>query len=959
MDKQDRLKKYAILSLVVQHEKELAEQYKSEKSDHIDHLKNLPLMCKDGKLRFPNECVYVECGEKEPFTYISLPNQVVCQMDERNLVKQIVERAGGKCVNDIMQWQQVKIDQYIQLQEINSVEDIHYQFINELAAIQPPSSLYPPQSQPLKLGGIKLLDRNGAYCMPSELTLGSSYKPKFDFETCKITILNYLSDTYRQNCSNPIGKVFRSLGVHYDFLESDIPLLEDRNCAVYFWTTYLQSGANVVENVKKLIDAKKLDSVKCIPTQTSVMQPNQLYYGEDVAWTISYIENGEDKFPSRDLPVCKLQDNEKTLFELLPMRKSLDFLDSLYALLTVPAKHCKERLKLLRWIVDSYKNDEKPKIDITGYGNTKDFYDAKLEEYKKDTGALWLNGKSEPIHISKLYALAIADKSYLSQYFGSHELVISTKSMPDNEEYYLKVCELFKIEQIHKNDLDTQPTMLEKLDQKGYDELILCALFIAGFESFEKWNDLFTIYKDKLGKVNFYACNAIEFYYKNNKDISQSRKKFFTKDDSEVFYKKTPQGFRDGQIFLDFLKHLKKNILETKLDEDSVSDILHSKLTAVELLINHHVQLLHDMEFVDTLLKYAPDFGGVIKPYLPEIETSEEKDVYRPTIFTTRAEEANGDNINIVDGERKTQEEDSNSKKENKNDTIKAEPNLEPQDKFPPENLEVPIVGHDGVDLGSIDDDPILPSPRGSYDSSTTMSDYNHRNSLGKLKQPYTPDPDGVKSSGMPIQLETAQITQAEEADLRRILNGKSSEDIANDAYLANYRLLKQIEKWKEEHPEYNIELEESEADFMLNIPKKGGVVADHKLKSGKFIRSCSAPGGVLYLSPGVWNLVADERCMLCIFRGADNGRVANEFKLIRSYNELIEFIGMDDLVIKLTGKYRVKLIEFLYKNIRSKVTRGTVYSLIRVAETTPIDSITAPVPVAMQEQEDEDSKFY
>ena len=153
--------------------------------------------------------------------------------------------------------------------------------------------------------------------------------------------------------------------------------------------------------------------------------------------------------------------------------------------------------------------------------------------------------------------------------------------------------------------------------------------------------------------------------------------------------------------------------------------------------------------------------------------------------------------------------------------------------------------------------------------------------------------------------------------------------------------------------------MEESEADFILNIPKTDGVVTDHKLKSGKFLRSCSAAGGVLYLSPGIWNFVANERCMLCIFRGADNGRVANEFKLIRSYNELIEFIGMDDLILKITGEHRVKIVEFLYKNINFKVTKGTIYSLIRVSESASITPLCAPLPSTYTEQEDEDSKFY
>ena len=85
---------------------------------------------------------------------------------------------------------------------------------------------------------IKLLSKKNEFCEASSLTMGSVYNPFFDFEGCGVE-LDYVSDQYYEECSEYAGRLFRTLDIHCDFKESDVEILENRECAVYFWSKYL------------------------------------------------------------------------------------------------------------------------------------------------------------------------------------------------------------------------------------------------------------------------------------------------------------------------------------------------------------------------------------------------------------------------------------------------------------------------------------------------------------------------------------------------------------------------------------------------------------------------------------------------------------------------------------------------------------------------------------------------
>ena len=126
---------------------------------------------------------------------------------------------------------------------------------------------------------------------------------------------------------------------------------------------------------------------------------------------------------------------------------------------------------------------------------------------------------------------------------------------------------------------------------------------------------------------------------------------------------------------------------------------------------------------------------------------------------------------------------------------------------------------------------------------------------------------------------------------------------------------------------------EESEEDFVRSES------VEQRLKGGKYIHKCSAAGGVLYISPSIWNKVADDKCVVLVYLGAKS----KDFMYLNGTKDLLTWIGEDDILIKLTGEDRVDVVNTLYRGVLDGVT-GTAYTLIRVASLGEPDILFVPV---------------
>lgn len=164
-----------------------------------------------------------------------------------------------------------------------------------------------------------------------------------------------------------------------------------------------------------------------------------------------------------------------------------------------------------------------------------------------------------------------------------------------------------------------------------------------------------------------------------------------------------------------------------------------------------------------------------------------------------------------------------------------------------------------------------------------------------------------------------------------------SVEQIADTNYLAQLRLYQNL-------VQRGYEPAESRGDFVRNA----GDVSTHKLKSGKWIHTCSAARGVMYISPTIWNMMLDNKCTICVYL---DGRGKN-FHFIDSTDEFLQLVKKDDVVIKITGKEKVEVVKELYSGLLQG-SKGTAYTLIRVAARTNMDAVFAHYVGAMAEVDD------
>ena len=225
--------------------------------------------------------------------------------------------------------------------------------------------------------------------------------------------------------------------------------------------------------------------------------------------------------------------------------------------------------------------------------------------------------------------------------------------------------------------------------------------------------------------------------------------------------------------------------------------------------------------------------------------------------------------------------------------------------------------------------------------SNDNDSNINRGNSTGKQRPPKPSSKEGVESMrsyGSPaLELESLDPTE-EEIDILSQY-GITPEMIADTNYLAKLRLYQNLKEDLNEDPE------ETLAEFIKN----GDSVSDHKLKGDKYIHACSAAKGVMYISPKVWKKILSDKWIICVYL---DGRAKN-FAYIKTKEEFLKLVKKDDVVIKITGDEKVDVVNALYSDLL-KDTRGTAYTLIRVAAKTNIDAVFANYVGAMADKNED-----
>ena len=929
----------------------------------ISHLHTLRVKAHDGQFYAIGDTIYVNCEKEEPFPFIELPNQIVFDtFEERRLIKDIIEDISGSLIESLSDWQQYKLDHYLSIQNSNvdSIKDCHYDFIDALSVIR--NSGHDSLRELKRVDEILILDKKDEFCKASDLTLGSVYNPFFDFEGCGI-VADYVSDSYDSHCSEYVGRLFRSMGVHHDFEKDDVMKLAERDCSLYFWTKYLTKpdGNSRIEEVRRYISDGLFNDIACIPTKDYMMKPSDLYYGIDVNKYLKYIEDAENKSPLNDIPDIRVSD-EKTLFGYLPFKKSLDFLDALYASIKLRGKE--SRVQLLEWMVDSY--DES--------------FETKIYEYREDSNALWKNNNNKDYHIKELYALDYGDKT-LEQYFGTNARIINKDYLPTGD-YYEQACNILHINIIKSGDLTMEPVDDALYHSRDID-LRLYALVISGIADNTNWKEKYNIYSERLNNLHLHKCSSIRITYSEDAEINQAFRKFYHKRDTDDFY--FVDSLDNKRVYTLFVNEYKQylGVTENTIAQELVEDIMDSRENAISLAKDQNALML-DEGFVAELERLIPSVKGVLKGNAVHDEELDTTNL-RPE-FTTKSDAQqsissesadDGNDIQNVEQHSEHQHKEVDNQipyipsetHESQGDSAQSNidnptPDLEsntssgqeiPRKKEFPHNTpsdepidtsefeSQPLEGDsdifDASDyvpdnetyIGDVEDDQQY-EPLGSKPHKPTSSRRRH-------PKPFTREElERMRSNNSPLELESLEPTKEELDVLSQC--GISVEQIADTNFLAQLRLYNNLRYELHEDPEESLE------DFIRNADD----VSTHRMKSGKYIHACSAARGVMYISPSVWNKMVDDKWAICVYL---DGKGKN-FHFINTSEEFLKLVEKDDVVIKITGEEKVSVVEKLYgQSGLLKGVKGTAYTLIRVAARTNMDAVFAHYIGSMAESDD------
>lgn len=929
-------------------------KYRSKLEDHyegglISNLHNLRVKAHDGEFYSLSEVIYIDSEKDEPFKYIDIPTQVsFATADERRLIVDILDEIDGNKITKLTEWQEIKIDRYLEIQDDEDSEDllrsIHFRFVDELAA------MYIADKDSLKefdqISNVLFLDSDEEFTDVSKMTEGSLYEPFCDFEKYGLDY-DYISNSYLQECKNDIRKMLnRVFKIHCNFEEDDIVNLSDRDFSIYFWSQYLIKRDADISGVKKLIDDRKFDSVACIPTKDYMKKPSEIYSLTISSYVNKHVVDWENKLPLADLPNIEYDKEEKrTLFGLLlskPSNTRLSFCDSLYALFSFVGKE--RRIQLLQWMIETY--DEKYDVDVT--------------EYRADESAKWKNTKNDDKPIAELYALSYNEKK-LEQYFGNLPKIINKEYLPAGPISFKNACDILQITTIEPEDL-----IVDRIGQVSKNEvykktLRIYALVLAGYEDAENWNSRYQKYSELIDALELWCCDAISIRYEKDENICQKLKKFYREKDSADFY--FVKSLDDKIVFVPFVESFIE-YLGIEADEDLVKTVMDSREAAIEKVKENNPLMLDDA-FKEELDLLIPGIKRELNGN--EADDTDFVDVDNRHIFTGYTGEYEGETSqedNIEDNESTDNNDSEDSELEEKiqengiesqhketfddDDEIEA---FEKSDDNEPKKTR--------SDNGSTHYYPTNREPRERKSSrnvtptraSEGTSTYSDMNGWEGSKSNYTPQapkpfsPEDVRnfgSHGVTRTLEVLEPTTSEVTEINRILGEDlSPEQVADQNYLAQLRLYNNLVK-------RGMTPNESKDDFVRNAHMKN----EHTITGGKYIHKCSAAGGIMYLSPSIWNKISDDRCVVCVYLGAK----ANEFMYFNSIDDILKWIGEDDIVIKLTGEEKADVVEELYSGVLYGV-KGTAYTLIRINSSEKYNSLFAKLPTNNDINETEENE--
>ncbi len=1018
----------AVIAMLSMHLKDLKDNWANCKN----RLCRLRVRTRSGQYQTLDKTIIINIAEEnvvEPFKGVELQGEIAPDIlsTNKDIIRLIAAEFQRNCIyTSKQQWAQAKLDEYIGSIQYDAEkrEGIHVDFIRELAALVMNDFSFSNESLEKLL--YKAKNKSDGYLFANQLTLGAVYKPICEFESNGIADLHYLSEEYlTENNKDTIRAFFKKTSIHQSFEAKDIPLLADRAFALYFWSRYFTRR---LAEFEEWIEKGMFNHVPCIPTEGSVVSPEELYSPEIIHF-VRNTPNWQSKLPAKLVVDSIREEGARKLFFTLPFRRNLCYEDCLHYLLIAKDKFGEDyrnRTQIVEWIMEDDNREE-----------------SLMQWYREQPNAMWRNGKGQFTHIKDLYVIH-PDAKQEKNIFSGDEHVMITSMFPVNTEQFEQFCDILQVKCLRSDDFLTTPINPKDETVDIMKAIMPKILVLAAISRPEKYQSLYERYVEEIKKYRFLVCDKIDLGYESiHNDIER-----IYSDDGHVYY---VNSWLHNRTYTKFCSKL-RSLLGIDVYADVCEDVLDINNSIDECIEKYCSSLVRDESFRQNL----QELNHTLDDFVEEYESEEEDDYYNETVAHEEIHETDVESsIPEPDKQQEaTSEREDNDKVEQQEQTpVSPTPNktsrtstrestttssgskeddetIAAKKADLPDKTEASRLSKDDDELETTDEtteDDVCESEKddtehtpgeveGHHRSGCWVNEYwredgthvsghwrsdadvsPHTRELGdtsytsdseaeengrkqerpkptpvirkreqeddddfvgnvdkdrdydklgqrprkprarKLAKPYTSDEiERMRSHGTPLELESLPPTQEELDVLDQC--GISPEQVADTNYLANLRLYNNLTNELGEEPEETFE------EFVRNADD----VTVHKLRGGKYIHACSAARGVMYVSPSVWNKMVDDKWIICVYL---NGQ-GSKFKYINSKEEFLQLVEKDDVVIKITGKEKVDVVNELYSGLLEGV-KGSAYTLIRVAARTNMDAVFAHYVGAMAEKDD------
>lgn len=964
----------SVVAMMTKHLKDLKDKWAERKHEIIQ----LRVRTQSGEYKTLNQVTIVNVDKdavSEPFEYITLANEVhpdILKSNKDLLLAISAEFQNRNLITEKQMWIDSKVKDYLNkfAADENSVAGIHIQFVREVAKIQKEYNIDNNLRKQIKY---LVKSQEATYKYAHELTLGSAYSPTCDFEANSVAELSYLSDAYIFEGNKDIIKsYFKAEKLHQNMRLDDLKFLANRTFACYFWAECFSRRLSEYET---WIEGGCFNNFVCIPTENSVQKPELLYAPYIAGYAVrAKAPQWQEKVPCKAIVDSIDNRDARELFEKINFCKALSFEDCLHYLARVP--HPREDESHFRGIVINWMLSS-PNQDAT-----------LVDNYRKTPTAEWRNGKGQKKHITELYAIH-PEATQERNIFRGDEFVMQTSAFPKDTDSFVKVCDMLKIKCLTSSDFKATPIGKEDQTMDMVAILRPRLLILSAIENPDKFQELYEQYNTRLSQYHFVVCEKIDLGY----DTIHNDVERIYNDDNHLYY---VSSWKHNRTFTKFCSRLKRlvgfdvydNVCEDVLDDGVTVEACIEKycsslaydekfcayLKSLDLTINVVPEEEESIETEDYYSDATNDSANLATEETaealteePQIDTAEAVSVNdKPSVSNTDVMARPADKSEVEEEDAETtptsqapaQAEsqqpasDSRSQQQHTDSPVvyatssttedEADDDLEQHDTYEQVNEdEIDNDDYEEVDETEdveVEDDVDTTDKEEARSTKTqTSGDRPYKPRTRKHLKNFTNEEiERLRSHGTPLELESLPPTR-EEIDLLAQCNIRP-EEIADTNYLAQLRLYQNLTKEMHEEPEESIE------EFVRNASD----VTVHKLKDGRYIHTCSAARGVMYVSPSVWNKMVDGKWKICVYL---DGQGKN-FHYINNAEEFLKLVEKDDVVIKITGKEKVDVVKTLYGGLLEGA-KGTAYTLIRVAARTNMDAVFAHYVGAMAEAED------